>query len=105
MTSAVPDARAPATLAIDVRGLRHTYRNGHTALDFAQNPAVIAALRAAGAVCGGDSVFTDGRCQPGPQAAATGEGYHFVYRELAPATAKMLEQSEEPDSLVTPGLD
>ena len=33
MTSAVPGAGAPAALAIDVRGLRHTYRNGHTALD------------------------------------------------------------------------
>ena len=33
MMNAVPDADGPAALAIDVRGLRHTYRTGHTALD------------------------------------------------------------------------
>jgi hypothetical protein len=72
--------------------------NDRTALDFAQNPAVIAALRAAGAVCGGTSEFTDGSCQPGAQAAATSEELNLMYRELARAQAKFLEQSGVPDS-------
>ena len=38
--------------------------NGRTPLDYAQDPVVIAALRTAGADCGEDSVFDDGRCRP-----------------------------------------
>ena len=72
--------------------------NGHTALDFAQNPAVIAALRAAGAVCGGNSVFTDGSCLPGAQSAETAGEAILMYRELARTQTKLLEHSVVPDS-------
>ena len=40
--------------------------NGRTPLDVAQNPAVIAVLRAAGGECGEGRVFADDTCQPGP---------------------------------------
>ena len=44
--------------------------NGRTPLDYAQDPVVIEALRAAGADCGLGSVFTDGRCRPASASSA-----------------------------------
>ena len=40
---------------------------GRTPLDYAQNPEVIAVLRAAGAECGEGAVFANGMCQQGGQ--------------------------------------
>ena len=92
--------RLPIVAALMATGMDLNLRdsNGHTALDFAQNATVIAVLRAAGAVCGGNSEFTDGSCQPGAQAAATSGELNLMYRELARAQAKFPEQSGVPDS-------
>ena len=72
--------------------------NDRTALDFAQNPAVVAALRAAGAVCGGASVFTGGGCHPGPTSAATADAATLMYRDLARIYGRFPEQSGASDS-------
>ena len=77
-------------------------RNGRTALDFAQNPAVIAALRAAGARCGENSEFIDGGCTAAAQAAATSDGLHLPYRKLTLSQAARREQTDVPDSIHGP---
>ena len=53
--------------------------DGKTPLDDAQNPAVIAALRAAGGECGEGRAFADGTCQPDTAPSFIGTVEHQTY--------------------------
>ena len=66
---AIITALAEHGAAVNATDLR-----GRTPLDLAHHPAVIAALRAAGAECGQGSVFSEGICQSSDPAAAGSGG-------------------------------